>query len=130
MMINLKELSQAELMSLENAIKEEKQSRGTNTKDSLSSCALFFHALDPNEKSNVASNISWKMNRDVIELCDFALRNYEIRTTQKGRIKRDKVVRNTNHIYKVDISIYKQMVEDLRDVIVKYVVPIEEKMVG
>lgn len=124
MTIDLKDLSLGDLMQLEKLIENEKRLRGDNTKDSLSSCASFFRALDPDEKSNAASDIAWRMNKDVIELCDFALRNYDIRITQK---EREKVLRRTNHIYKVDFQTYKSMVEELREVVMKYIVPIKEE---
>lgn len=125
MTIDFKDLSLGDLMQLEKLIENEKRLRGNNTKDSLSSCSSFFHALDPDGKSNTASDIAWRMNKDVIELCDFALRNYDIIITQK---KREKVSRRTNHIYKVDFQTYKSMVEDLREVVMKYIVPIKETL--
>lgn len=124
MTIELKDLSLEDLMRLEKLVENEKRLRGNNTKDSLSSCSSFFHALDPDEKSDTASDIAWRMNKDVIELCDFALRNYDITITQK---KREKVLRRTNHIYKVDFQTYKSMVEELREVVMKYIVPIKEE---
>jgi len=126
--MDLKSLSLEELTALEKSIKAEKHAREVATKEALSSIALFFHSFDPDEHSEAALEMANKMDGAILEICDFTLGNYDIKTFfRKNQAEKKRALRGGSHIHKVDFNTYKAMVEELRDVIMKYIVPIKKE---